>query len=109
MLLSLRGRTHAVYTAVHVIDTHTGREGSGFSRTLVTMRRAPTREIEAYARSGEGRDKAGAYAVQGLGARLVSKIQGPFDNVVGLPLHLVKRLLATITPSPSVSARGRET
>lgn len=109
MLLSLRGRTHAVYTAVHVIDTDTGREGCGFSRTLVTMRRAPTREIEAYARSGEVRDKAGAYAIQGLGARLVSKIQGPFDNVVGLPLHVVNRLLATTSPSPSVPASRRET
>ena len=49
--------------------------------------------IAAYIRTGEAQDKAGAYAIQGEGARLVRAIRGPFDNVVGLPLHLVARLL----------------
>ncbi len=96
VLLSLRARTHVVYTAVHVIDTRARKEARGFSRTSVTMRRASTQEIEAYVRSGEVRDKAGAYAIQGAGAKLVSKIQGPFDNVVGMPVHTVRRLLRRV-------------
>jgi septum formation protein len=49
--------------------------------------------ISRYVRTGEVKDKAGAYAIQAQGGRLVRSIQGPYDNVVGLPLHLVARLL----------------
>ena len=50
-------------------------------------------EIEAYIRSGEPLDKAGAYAVQGLGAVLIKRIEGDFFNVMGLPLHALTRSL----------------
>jgi septum formation protein len=53
--------------------------------TLVTMRSATADEIERYAETGEGLDKAGAYAAQGIGTFLIERIQGSYSNVVGLP------------------------
>ncbi len=93
MLRALSGRTHTVYTAVHVIGTGSRCDARGFSRTRVTLRRLSDREIDAYVRTGEVQDKAGAYAIQASGRSLVRSIQGPFDNVVGMPVHLLRRLL----------------
>jgi len=93
MLEALSGRTHLVVTAVHVVAASRRCQAHGYSRTGVTMRRLSADTIERYVRSGEVKDKAGSYAIQGEGARLVRAIRGPFDNVVGLPLHLVARLL----------------
>jgi septum formation protein len=92
-LRSLSGRRHQVYTAVHVIDGHSGCEAHGISRTDVTMRELSSSVIEAYIRTGEAQDKAGAYAIQGEGHRLVKSIRGPYDNVVGMPMRLLTRLL----------------
>jgi septum formation protein len=100
MLRALSGRTHVVYTAIHVIDTASGRNARGFSRTRVTLRRLSERQIDAYVRSGEVQDKAGAYAIQARGRSLVRTIQGPFDNVVGMPMHLLRRLLREHGMSP---------
>jgi septum formation protein len=91
-LRALSGRTHQVYTAVQVIAP--GRACSGVSRTHVTMRELSGRTIAAYVRTGEAQDKAGAYAIQGEGRRLVRSIQGPHDNVVGMPIRLLSRLLS---------------
>lgn len=97
MLAALRGRTHSVYTAVAVINGPARRRAVGHSRSQVTMRRFSLQELEAYARSAEVRDKAGAYAVQGQGGgRLVADVVGPVDTVIGLPLHLVRRLLKQV-------------
>jgi predicted house-cleaning NTP pyrophosphatase (Maf/HAM1 superfamily) len=58
--------------------------------------------------TGEGRDKAGAYAIQGLAARFVSRIEGSYSNVVGLPVATVFRLLAGFEPgSPAVASGPR--
>jgi septum formation protein len=92
-LRALSGTTHQVYTAVQVIDGQSGRRAQGISRTDVTMRELSTREIDAYVRTGEAQDKAGAYAIQGKGRRLVKSIRGPYDNVVGMPMRLLTRLL----------------
>jgi septum formation protein len=92
-LRSLSGRRHQVYTAVHVIDRRSGCEAHGISRTDVTMRELSPRVIAAYVRTGEAQDKAGAYAIQGEGHRLVKSIRGPYDNVVGMPMRLLTRLL----------------
>ena len=92
-LRSLSGRRHQVYTAVHVIDGDSGCEAYGISRTDVTMRELSSSVIEAYVRTGEAQDKAGAYAIQGEGHRLVESIRGPYDNVVGMPMRLLTRLL----------------
>jgi septum formation protein len=89
----LSGKTHQVYTAVQVIDGRTGRRVQGISRTHVTMRAISEREIAAYVRTGEAQDKAGAYAIQGEGRRLIRSIRGPYDNVVGMPMRLLSRLL----------------
>ena len=61
--------------------------------TRVTMIDAGAEEIAAYVATGEPLDKAGAYAVQGLGARLVARVDGCFTNVVGLPVETTRRLL----------------
>jgi len=92
-LRALSGKTHQVYTAVHVIDGRSGRRAHGISRTHVTMRELSAREIAAYVRTGEAQDKAGAYAIQGKGRRLIASIRGPYDNVVGMPMRLLTRLL----------------
>jgi septum formation protein len=92
-LRALSGKTHQVYTAVQVIDGRSGRRAQGISRTHVTMRELSAREIAAYVRTGEAQDKAGAYAIQGKGRRLVRSIRGPYDNVVGMPMRLLTRLL----------------
>ena len=95
-LQTLGGRTHQVYTAVHVIDGRSGRRVHGISRTHVTMCELSAPEIARYSRTGEAQDKAGAYAIQGEGRRLVKSIRGPYDNVVGMPMRLVARLLGEI-------------
>jgi septum formation protein len=92
-LRSLSGRRHQVYTAVHVIDGRSGCQAHGISRTDVTMRDLSSSVIAAYVRTGEAQDKAGAYAIQGEGQRLVKSIRGPYDNVVGMPMRLLTRLL----------------
>jgi septum formation protein len=92
-LRALSGQTHQVYTAVQVIDGRSGHRAQGVSRTHVTMRELSSSEIDAYVRTGEPQDKAGAYAIQGKGRRLIASIRGPYDNVVGMPMRLLTRLL----------------
>lgn len=95
MLRSLQGRSHEVYTGVACIDSRTDASKVDYRRTVVTMRALREEEIEAYAASGEGLDKAGAYAIQGLGATIVTGIEGCYFNVVGLPLSLLAEMLAS--------------
>ncbi|GGL82685.1 Maf-like protein [Deinococcus aerolatus] len=90
-LRQLSGRTHQVFTGVSVFAG--GREQAGVARTDVTFRVLAEAEIDFYAQSGEGLDKAGGYGVQGLGQALVSRIDGEFSNVVGFPMSLVIALL----------------
>ena len=91
MLRSLSGRSHTVYTGVTVIRGSTVL--SRAEETTVRFRHLSEREIEAYIATGEPMDKAGAYAVQGLGALLVKGIEGDFFNVMGLPLLLLSEML----------------
>lgn len=93
MLSRLQGRTHRVVTGVAVLDAATGRSRTAAEETRVTLRELSPAEIAAYVAGGEPLDKAGAYAVQGLGAVLVTRIDGCFYNVVGLPLALTADLL----------------
>ena len=87
----LSGTTHSVVTGVAL--RHDGAITSGCVETRVTMRPIEPAEIEAYVASGESQGKAGAYAIQESGDRFVETIDGPYDNVVGLPVDLVRRLL----------------
>ena len=93
MLRELSGRTHEVVTGLALVDALSGREETLAVTTRVTMVDAGTEEIAAYVATGEPLDKAGAYAVQGLGARLVARVDGCFTNVVGLPVETTRRLL----------------
>lgn len=93
MLGRLQGRTHLVMTGVALADGVGGRRETAVEETLVTMRPLSRTEVEAYVASGESMDKAGAYAIQGLGATLVTRVEGCFYNVVGLPLARVTSML----------------
>jgi septum formation protein len=93
MLASLSGKSHAVITGFTVLDTLTGKAVSRSVETAVYMRRIIKSEIEAYVKTGEPLDKAGSYAIQGLGAVLVEKIEGDYSNVMGLPLSALAEAL----------------
>jgi septum formation protein len=87
MLLRLSGNTHTVYTGVALIDTQTKKEMSFVEATEVTFRPLSIEEIRAYIATGSPMDKAGAYGIQeDFGAVFVSRIEGDYYNVVGLPL-----------------------
>lgn len=86
MLLSISGRTHMVISGWALVRDRSVRE-DGFETTLVSMRKITPDEAVAYAASGEPLDKAGAYALQGEGARFVVGVAGSRSNVVGLPLQ----------------------
>jgi septum formation protein len=91
MLRRLSGRTHDVLTGVAVVTAEA--ERSVVERTAVQMAELSGDEIAWYVASGEPRDKAGAYAVQGLASRFVPRIEGSHSNVVGLPVAAVLLLL----------------
>jgi septum formation protein len=93
MLSNLRGATHQVLTGVTVLDTASGRSETKVVSTAVTMRNYTDEEISAYVATGEPRDKAGSYAIQGLGKSMVQEIAGSFDNVVGMPSSALLELL----------------
>jgi len=93
MLDCLQGREHKVFTGLAVIDAVTGRFVSAHECTVVHFRQAEPGEIEAYVATGEPLDKAGAYGIQGLGAVFVSKIEGCYFNVVGLPVARLVEVL----------------
>jgi len=99
-LQKLSGREHIVVTGVAVRRESDAFEVSGKERTRVRFRGLSNSEMVRYVSSGEGRDKAGAYAVQGLGAGLVRSIDGCFYNVVGLPVSLLFDLLKKVEPLP---------
>lgn len=91
MLSALAGRRHEVMTGICLV--HGDQVVSDLARTSVWMAALSAEEIAGYVASGEPMDKAGAYAIQGLASRFVERIDGPYSNVVGLPVALVYRLL----------------
>jgi len=86
ILTSLAGKTHLVVTGFTIMDTQSGRTVTRSVETRVHFRELTRDQIDAYVGTGEPLDKAGAYAIQGLGALLVAGIDGDFYNVMGLPL-----------------------
>jgi septum formation protein len=90
-LARLSGRTHEVLTAVALVGAH-GSEVR-LSRSEVRFRALDPAECERYWRSGEGRDKAGGYAIQGLAAVFISELCGSYSGVMGLPLFETAALL----------------
>ena len=93
MLKTLSEKKHKVISAVCLIDGKKGEERSATEETSVKMRKIAKEEIEDYVKSGEGKDKAGAYAIQGKAAFFIEGIEGNYFNVVGLPLFLLGKLL----------------
>jgi septum formation protein len=97
MLRLLSGRTHQVITGVSLVSGNQEAEKAElrtFSETtLVSMSELSDAEIREYIATGEPMDKAGAYAIQGLAARWIPRIEGDYSNVVGLPIALVYRML----------------
>lgn len=91
MLLSLSGREHEVLTAIAILDGQ--RCESRVVRSLVRFRSITEQEAAAYWASGEPRDKAGGYGIQGLGAVFVAGLEGSYSAVVGLPLCETAELL----------------
>ena len=98
MLLQLSGRTHQVLTAVALRDA--GGVVSQLSESLVTFRPISRDEAEQYWATGEPRDKAGAYAIQGRAAVFIERIEGSYSGVMGLPLFETARLLGAAGLGP---------
>ena len=96
MLQLLSGRTHTVYTGLALIRLPDEASRLGLESTQVTFEPMSPNDISSYVASGEPFDKAGAYAIQGRGGRYISRIEGCYFNVVGLPLarlcHLLREL-----------------
>jgi septum formation protein len=91
MLEGLSGRSHEVLGGL--VLRCKGVERTAIASTLVQFRELAPDEVDRYVESGEWRGRAGGYAIQGIGAALVERIEGDFWNVVGLPVPELLRLL----------------
>ncbi|HEX7706295.1 MAG TPA: Maf family protein [Thermoanaerobaculia bacterium] len=93
MLAAIAGRTHIVYTGVTLQNAGRGHHDTRIAESEVRMLPLSAEEIEWYVGTGEPLDKAGAYAVQGVGAMFIESIHGSYTNVVGLPLATLYQML----------------
>ncbi|MEX0747908.1 MAG: Maf family protein [Rhodothermales bacterium] len=94
MLGMLNGRTHTVYTGIALVHPASGRSLTSVEATRVTFGKMDANEIASYVATGSPMDKAGAYGIQDdRGALFISRIDGDYYNVVGLPLHRLYRML----------------
>jgi septum formation protein len=93
MLETINGKPHSVITGFTIIDTESNKAISKSVETKVYIKRLTPNEVDAYVKSGEPLDKAGAYAIQGLGSVIVEKIEGDYFNVMGLPLSALAESL----------------
>jgi septum formation protein len=106
MLASIAGRTHVVYTGVTLQNAAAGHHETRVAESEVRMLPLSEREIAWYVATGEPLDKAGAYAVQGIGAMFIDSVHGSYTNVVGLPLALLYQMLKRAGIDP-LAAAGR--
>jgi septum formation protein len=101
-LEALAGRRHTVLSGLVLLGSAPWAGGpgerSGVAATEVTFRELDRATLETYIASGEWRDRAGAYAIQGLGSVLVERVEGDFSNVVGLPVGLLLELAPELLP-----------
>lgn len=93
MLKRLSGRKHEVYTGYCVMRLKDGTSVSRAEKTEVYFKELTDEEITAYIETGEPMDKAGSYGIQGLGGRFINKINGDYNNVVGLPVSALRDVL----------------
>ena len=96
MLRRLQGDTHEVFTGVAVSLAEDGETRSAVDVTRVEMLPMTENEIDEYVASGEPMGKAGAYALQGVGGLFVRSVDGSPFTVIGLPIHLLPRLIASV-------------
>ena len=87
----LSGRNHLVLTAVSVYDGK--RQKDILSSSLVKMKHLSNRELDSYCKTGEPLDKAGSYAIQGIGGVFIESISGSYSGIVGLPIEQTEELL----------------
>jgi septum formation protein len=104
MLRLLSGQTHRVLTGIAVIRSTDGRAASHVETTRVTFARLSESEIEEYLASREPFDKAGGYGIQGIGGRYVTRIEGCYFNVMGLPLSSLWTMLRGLGWKDSVKS-----
>lgn len=93
MLKMLSGKCHSVFTGVCVMRTKNAFSVCGSVETKVYFKNLSDEQINSYIKSGESKDKAGAYGIQGIGSLLVEKIDGDYFNVVGLPVSKLSEIL----------------
>lgn len=93
MLDTIQGKWHRVITGITLVNCKTREAVTESETTRVKIRSMTPDMIHAYLKTGEYRDKAGAYGAQGYGSLIVERIDGCFFNVVGLPIHRLSRLL----------------
>jgi septum formation protein len=92
MLKGLSGRWHEVISGICIFDCRLGRPRTDFSRSRVHFRRLSTKDIDWYLKTGEHRDKAGAYGVQGYASLFIDRIEGCYFNIVGFPIQAFRNL-----------------
>jgi septum formation protein len=93
MLKQLSANTHKVMTGLALVNAKTGKIKTAIETTKVTFRTLSTKEIDGYISTGEYKDKAGAYGIQGRAGAFVERIDGCYSNVVGLPLSRLVNLI----------------
>jgi septum formation protein len=98
MLRLLSGGTHYVVTGICIVRAPEKMEALERESSTVTFKPLTEAEIQSYVASGEPLDKAGAYAVQGLASKFIARVEGSFDNVVGLPVSRAVDLLKSLQP-----------
>lgn len=96
MLQFLSGKVHSIITAFTIIDGDLNKIITKSEETKIHMRKINDNEINGYVQTNEPFDKAGAYAVQGIAEKFIEKIEGNFDNAVGLPLNSLMKELKKI-------------
>lgn len=96
MLAMLSGKTHHVFTSLALVRIVDAVEITATEKTAVTMNKLTQERLEKYVEGEEPFDKAGSYAIQGVGSLLVRKVNGCYFNVVGLPVTLLDRMLRDV-------------
>jgi septum formation protein len=109
MLATIAGQTHIVYTGITLENAEREYRDTRVAESEVRMLPLSPREIEWYVATGEPLDKAGAYAVQGIGAMFIDSIHGSYTNVVGLPLATLFQMLRRAGIDPLIQAATRTT
>jgi septum formation protein len=98
-LKRLSGRTHEVLSGLALIGPEPGQLREGVERSEVTFAELSDADVDRYIASGEWRERAGGYAIQGLGSTLVARLDGDLSNVIGLPLRLLLELAPELGPN----------